>query len=136
NPTTVVSRINGADGNQAISAVGTGIFEDVSNTDSVSSGDLLNISITTPSGSGSFFFSRIRSIFEVESETVKLFASMITTTNSGTYYGRLGGYQSDNPPATTENNVQHLIRSPGSFHHFGARVFTNAKGTTTINFRK
>src|SRR5690606_17901085 len=69
NPTTVVSRINGADGNQAISAVGTGIFEDVSNTDSVSSGDLLNISITTPSGSGSFFFSRIRSIFEVESET-------------------------------------------------------------------
>ena len=52
--TTVKSRKNGADGNQSISigAGLTGVFEDTSNTDTVTSGDLLAISFVTGGGTG------------------------------------------------------------------------------------
>lgn len=54
NSTTVVSRINGSNGNISISiaAAGTGYFTDTSNSDTVASGDLINLAITgTDTGS-------------------------------------------------------------------------------------
>lgn len=51
---TFRTRIGGSDGNIAISitASTTGVFEDTSNTDSISVGNLVNYSITTGTGSG------------------------------------------------------------------------------------
>jgi hypothetical protein len=52
---TLRSRVNGANGNivVTITASTTGVFEDTTNTDSVSSGDDINFSLTTGTGGGS-----------------------------------------------------------------------------------
>lgn len=59
--TTLKTRVNGADGTCAltITAGSTGLFEDTSNTDSIVSGDLLSVCMTTGAGSGEAIMARI-----------------------------------------------------------------------------
>ncbi len=50
--TTFAVRIGGSDGNQSVSVTGTGYTEDTSSTDTLNADDLINLRITTITGTG------------------------------------------------------------------------------------
>lgn len=95
---TLGSRINGANGNISFSITGstTGIFEDTSNTDSISVNDDVNYYFTTGSGSGTTNFRSMSVEFET---TNAKFHSISSEVNSGGTTGKnqirafpVGGY--------------------------------------------
>lgn len=97
NSTTVVKlRINGADGNQAVS-ISTGntnsYFEDVSGTDTIAANDKVCFSYnTTASASGSIFIKSVRVLYAAPTDTVARYVlhSITTIGTTTTYYGLAG----------------------------------------------
>jgi hypothetical protein len=102
-------RINGANGNQVISATGTGWYEDATNSDSVSEGDLVNIMRTVPDASE----------WRIQHLSVHFTPTSNRAYNIGTYGINLSsnstrylgvGYGGSFVSSTTESYKQHIVK--------------------------
>lgn len=103
-------RINGADGNISITVPGgsTGYFEDTTNTDTISAGDLVNLSFTAgASGSSMGVF-----VTGIDFETTN--KKSLTAFVGGQWatpfdaYASIGGFGAT--PDTTENNIESRVK--------------------------
>lgn len=104
--TTVKTRKNGADGNQSISVTTTGILQDTTNSDSIASGDLISISVTTGTGSDTFRMRHVTAELTTTDGTFNLIVGLgdMKTIPTGTGYERIGGTLTD--LAAAEVNAQ------------------------------
>lgn len=135
---TIVSRINGADGNQTLTvpATTTGAFHDSINSDALSAGDLINYRTYSAHSSG-----------VVLGFNITLFQTLFTSNASERVYrrvasqqlGRDTGYQSLGPGVDT--NVAELgfqqVCTVGTFRNAAVDIFSNLGGSeSTLTFRK
>lgn len=132
--TTVKSRIGGVNGNQSISipTATTGNFQDSSNTDSISAGNQVNISVdTTGSGSGTTIISTIATTFSATSDTaIRLsYPASVAVTGSSPNFRPLGGHYESS--STNENNTLQYIGADGTLKNLYVYVSANTKTTTT-----
>jgi len=108
--TTFRTRINGANGNVAlsISASATGIFEDTTNTDSVSVDDLVNYLVNCPN-SGTWNSQLIAIEFETTDDAFQ-WAGMYYF-NSGIAVGANDFFYPDGDPVVGQNNANTQVKS-------------------------
>ena len=105
--TTIRSRRASANGNMTISvgAAGTGLFQDTSNTDTVSATNLLGYSITTGTGAGSFIPAAISSEFTTTNSKSLICYGLPTVglnqTSALTRYISVAGWGSASTPEVT-----------------------------------
>lgn len=132
---TVITRKNGGNGSQTISvaASATGIFSDLTNTDTLASGDLFNSQVTADSGgTGS---AQIRAISAWFYATDGSHTVQFVSANDGNpaYSASTTSYQflsGDVGVDTTENRVKMQIDVPGKFRNFQVLVAVNTRSTT------
>jgi hypothetical protein len=138
--TTVKTRINAADGNQSVSigAGATGIFEDTSNTDTVSVNDNLDYSMTYAVDSNSINYNIIATEFTTTDNSF----SVIQSDNVGesftggqtNYYPVAGGAVSED---STETNFRADIRLNCTASNLVVLISVNGlTGDTTVKVRK
>lgn len=140
---TVKSRINGGDGNQALSipAGATGDFEDTSNSDALADGDLAAVSVTVGTG-GNLTLDSVSSLLTHAGETAIEVASAPLASGSGGNGLVLNGATSYNPvhgPLTgmAEALAQVTCRNATTLSRLRAYVSVNsASGTSTVKLRK
>lgn len=121
---TVTLRKNTADGNQSfsITAAGTGLFQDSTNSDSVSAGDLVCIKIA---GQTSITVRAVFVVFAPSSNTIALLVtfrltySTASTTSYFSYSSNVGA------PTTTEADAKIKIKNAGTLRYFYTNVLTN-----------
>lgn len=124
--TTIKTRVNGADGNQSIAVSGssTGTFQDSANTDTVSSGDDINYTVTTGTGTGLFTMSHIVSAIVSDSDQWDVFGNaLVVGSTAGTYHSNIYGRS-----AVTTASSQHT-----SFYPLFACTATRFRGKITAN---
>lgn len=126
--TTLNSRIGAADGNIAVSitASTTGLFEDTSNTDTVTSGNLVNMAIVGTAGAGSM--------------TITIYGMEFTTTNKKSHVYSAAPSTTAFSTGTTYwlplSGVIYLSSSNEAFHQYKARfasTITNLQTYVTAN---
>lgn len=136
---TLTFRKGGVSGNQSVSigATLTGEFSDLSNTDTIVSGDLVCAQIVA-GGAGALTMTAIGGNFNANTGVYMRYGYCMgasTTTASTTWYMGLTGI--GGTLVTTETNQQATMRGNGTFGNGYAIVTTNARSTaTTIKFRK
>ena len=139
--TVIKSRINSADGNCSVSigASATGFFEDTSNSDSLSSGDLVNSSVTTDTGTGALNITCISYEFETTNFSSILGSSSPsgrTLAQGTTRYSFLCG-DMDTGLTATESNTQldtkNNFTASNMFCYLSANTIV---GNSTMGFRK
>ena len=138
NSTTFKSRKNGADGNLSITigAGVTGVFEDTSNSDTVSSGDDYNVAVTTGTGTESITFT----VMKIEFTNTE-YKGMFVTANTGssadilanvTTYLPVGG----SSIATAEASIRRKIRNTrliiSELHVYLSANTVSANSTATL----
>ncbi len=137
--TTVKFRKNGADGNNTVTigSTLTGLFQDTTNSDSVSAGDLINMQITYTAGT--ITLNSVTIFFEASDGSTTQFLmaasalASFATNNTTRYTYPVGNLLS----STTEPIVQNMINHGSVASNFGAYVSANARTTnTTFRFRK
>ena len=138
--TTVNTRKNAtSDGTcqVSIAAGATGIFEDIINTDTVTSGDEWCYEITTPNTSGSITFLNISIIFAATTNTYELMSAISVGqpyTDATVYYQFFIGSLGTN---TTETSSQQDFLSAGTLKHGYCVVTANTVSNTySIKTRK
>ena len=134
-------RKNAGNGNQTVSITtgSTGLFEDTSNTDTVSAGtDEFDYQIITGSTGTNLILNHTVIVFE-PTDTTRSVTKIGTTdigaftTASSTTYANLSGYTGG---AAVETNYQHRIKRNGKLKYLNAEVSANARTTaTTIRTR-
>lgn len=130
---TVKSRKNGADGNILISvtAGSTGLFEDITHTDSIVAGDLINFSFSVAAGTGTVGFMRwsFKHTGSVANRTTLPFKDPndSTSTASQIRYGAPWA----KPPSLTANTIFIYMPTAGTLSGFRVLVQSNARTTTT-----
>ncbi len=135
--TTVRTRVNAANGGQSISiAAGTtGIFQDLTNTDSLSGGEELNLQLVTPNTSGAITIQANGTLFSASSNTVVRYGGRSASSNSSnlTFYGVVSGSQNSFTP---EANAQVKSSVSGTLKNLFVNVVSNTRiVTTTISTR-
>lgn len=133
---TAKSRINGADGAQTISigASGTGYFEDVTNTDTLTAGDAVCMQYTTGAAGSASAPGNIGTHFAATTNTaLRLVGRNLVnlTTASATRWHPLAGLLQS---STTESFHQAEYNTAGTLKNFYVYVSANAR-TTTTTFR-
>lgn len=131
-------RINAANGNSSVSITSatTGIFEDTSNTDTISANDLVDFSFVTPAGSGGITVGNYGIIFDAASNNfLRLGGSNFGfSTASVTRYFALSG---SGTPNTTESQAVTTIRGTFTGSNLSTYITSNARtSTTTYRTRK
>mgnify|MGYP000169635800 FL=1 len=123
--TTVKFRKNAADGNQAISigAGLTGFFQDASNSDTVASGDKVNLAFATPNTSGSLTCSGSSWSFAATSGTTGFYIGGMTApaSNNVTLYN---GWNCNNLLNNAESAAQATIRAACTLRNLCVNVQT------------
>lgn len=139
--TTIRFRKNGADGNQTVTIPqsSTAGVEDTTNTDSVASGDLVNVSISYTAGS--IALSSMTILFEADDGTTTQFLMTIgfpagfTNNNTTRYHTPVGNIITTN--FTSEVQAANLIQHDMVASDFAVYIPTNARTTnTTFRVRK
>jgi hypothetical protein len=135
--TTVRNRIATANGAQSVSiaAGATGWFQDMSNTDTVSAGNLFTYQIVTPNTSGTITLMTATNLFAATTNTISEFwtALFSTTLNSATRFVLVKGSNTFN---ATEALVQVKSGTGGTLKRLMALVSTNGRSTAvTIRSR-
>lgn len=126
---TATLRKNGGNGNQVVSipANTTGIFEDNSNTDTISAGDQVCLQ-TVPSTSGTISIASITTIFDPTDADITYCRFALnfpqTADASVVYYDALSGVLQNTITVTT--NVLYTPTIAGDFKHWG--VYSSAGG--------
>lgn len=138
--TLLRNRINGANGSLLITvgAGATGGFEDVSNSDTIVPGDLINWVFVSSTGGGSASPTLISADFISSNSTVQYSAGTNSATGnflaSNTLYV---GIASNLQTAGTESLRRSLAVIPSTFSDLECFVITNGvTATSTVNFRK
>lgn len=133
---TVKTRKNGADGNMTLSLTGgvTGIFEDTSNSDTLVSGDLYNLTVITGTGVDSLSCRAM-----VEFTTLDGTFEVISGDSSGgvafgiTRFGHIGGRASW---ASSETNIPTRFQVAARARNLRMYVMTNSvNGDATLQLR-
>lgn len=133
------SRVNGSFGNQTVTISGTGLFEDLSNSDAVTAGDLLAWSVTHTTGSDTFTCTMHSSVFTPSTARETFIGSGATAgscfTVSSTVYSPIYGL------STTTSATEDLatVNSPldGTFSKLHVYCYANACSTdSTVTLRK
>lgn len=136
--TTVRTRINAANGSVLISigSSATGVFEDVSNTDTITAGDKLDYRIIT-GGTGTSI--TIKNIISSYAATTNSYQRLTVTTSafstaSVSRFQYIAGRSDVN---ATETNRDYLIKTAGTLKHLMSYISTNARASsaTTIDIR-
>lgn len=138
---TLVSRVNGADGNMTVTvgASQTGAFEDSSNSDSLSDGDLFNWKITVASGSGTFNLEKLGCNLVSTDDQCYLWVGTDgpgTAVDDGlTRYIALAGEAPST--STTESDTEYTPQSNVTLSNLVAKIpFNNTPSGTVIRTRK
>ena len=129
--TTLRLRKNTANGNQVISitAAATGQFEDISNTDTLTSGDIVNYSSITGAGTGTITLQNISILFEATTNLVNFYntSGNFVNTASQTSYWQLSAANIN----TTESNVLLVFKNAGTFKNLFVKITQNNRSTAT-----
>lgn len=129
---TVRTRKNTANGNQSLSigAGATGEFEDTTNTDSVSSGDLCDYSFVN-SSTGNCFFGFVASLYETTNTTicVDYYAPRTNAMFVNAAQTKYGMFTAGNN--STKSNVDIEWSFSTVFERYGAYISSNTATTTT-----
>lgn len=131
--TTFKSRVGGADGAMSVTltASTTGAFEDTTNSDSVSAGNLFCVATVTGTGTDSLTLSNISVRYATSTANVTAIGAGSTsaTLTSGVtrYYSPLGNLQA----LSTESSAQQIAPFAGTAAYLCAQVTANASTTTT-----
>lgn len=122
---TFLSRINAADGSVSITlpATTTGIFEDTTNTDSLSSGDLFDWKITPAGGGTDATGGKILHAHCLDGTNGQMFGASSTGISADTYFTFVGRRASG---GTTEDNIEVITRSPCDFTKSWVYVASNS----------
>ena len=115
----------------------TGNFEDVSNTDTVTVGDLWNVQCVVAGTTGSIFLRNVRTVFDATSNSVARHTCPASagSTAAATYYFSPGGRRDANN--TVEANAEIYIGSSATSRNYFVNVATNSRnGTSTFRTRK
>lgn len=137
---TIRTRKNLANGNQSISATGTGEFEDLTNTDSVAAGDEINFSSVTGGTSGSVSVACVSVLCTASTETDTVSRLMyklsVTLSRNTTYYRSLQG-DAVAGTTTTEAHAQCRIGTAGTVKNLCVHVGSNnISNNSTVTLRK
>lgn len=131
---TVRTRINGANGNQVLAINATGTFEDTTNTDSISSGDLVCISAVKTASGGATIRGASLLLDDGGSGTSIIGAfdagGVSYTATSGLLFTNLSG----SPSNSSEAGRRGIFRGAGTLSKFRIYVFS-ATNTATATFR-
>lgn len=127
---TLRFRKNTANGNMALSISGTGEFTDLSSTDTVASGDLVNLQIVSGAGGTRFVSQSYGVTFRPDIGTVISHSSMPGnfSTASTTAFSTLAGQSTW---TTTEADAQWKSKVAGTCRNFGIMIESNARTTAT-----
>lgn len=121
---------NNAAGVQSISIGNglTGLFSDISNTDSFAVGDLLDFGVIT-SNTSTWAFSDISVEFEHSTNCINFLTGYFNSTNNATSvrYSTLAGYQSQ---VSTEADVEQYIDVACTLNRLSVMLSTNSRNTT------
>lgn len=142
---TVQLRINGANGNNVLYVPSAGIGEFSASgalTDTISSGDKVDVQIITPSGGTSLSVLGFSYVFAATSNSMLKFTTAdglgqrCETNGFATFYTNVSGIFNYNQSQTETQNIYHM-KTAGTFSHLGVRVSTSATvGNVTVRFRK
>lgn len=139
---TLRSRVNTANGNIAVSitASTTGFFEDTSNTDTISSGALISMSIKGGAGAGSMSIDVIGMEFTTTNSKSHAYITYDTGTAfslNTTYYQPIAGGGVDNSGNTsTEARLQYKAGFPFTASNLETYVTANTSASSdTFDFR-
>lgn len=128
---TVTSRINGADGSQAVSvtAATTGHFEDASHTDSISAGNDVNCRVTAGNGGvGTVFtYNAVGCLFAATVNTVTRLVHVDGTGWIASETFPLGGDGRAPDASTAEDDVRSVFRTAGTLKNAAVRVSANTR---------
>lgn len=134
---TIKSRVGGADGNQVISTSSTGIVQDTTHSDSITSGNLLNISVQTSASSNVFYlsseFAGTTSAQDVGAVSSGAGVTGVSFTASTTYYAcPYGGL------STSTTEVNNKLNCPYALTLSRPRIYvhSNSSSTMTVTARK
>jgi len=125
---------NGADGNQAISVGAglTGLFEDISNSDTVAAGDYYNLSMSAPSASVTITAAAVKTVGTVANRVpVDCGTNNSALAAGATQYSGLWGRSIR---ASSEASVQSPMPCKATLSALSIFVRTNAS-TTSVNFK-
>lgn len=128
--TTYDSRNNGGTGNQSVSVATTltGLFEDASNTDSVTAGNTFNVLQTTGGGSGTITTARVGMVVATDGAGFPVLACEAVNSVTDPHYGHVLG---ENYDTTTEADHAYDIPFALTASKMGVRVASNGSATTT-----
>lgn len=127
-------RVNGAGGNQTITINATGEHEDVTNTDSLSSGNLINAHFDHSAGAHSdeYTVETFQVTLDASSDVPPIMANGQWTVSSSI---RFGGLQGSFFNRTVESNTEYTMRATRVLRDL--RVYaTNGGGSPTFRVRK
>ena len=134
--TTVTFRKNAADGSQVVSigAGLTGHFRDTSNSDTIASGDKVNLKVVTPATSGSLTFTGCTYDFAASSGTSGFFIGpMLSVASNG--ITRYGTWNGNNGQSAAEVNTQITTRSALTLRNLCVNVQTARAVVDTFTSR-
>lgn len=128
---TITFRKNGADGSGVLSITGstTGDFLDSTNTDTVSTGDLVNYKVATGAGGSTFLINAFTIAFAATTNTACHFVSTADTNiTTATRFYFLAGTLSNE---TTEAQTQFKFKTAGTLKRLCFYTRTNSRADTT-----
>jgi hypothetical protein len=133
--TTIRTRVAGANGNQTLSigSTATGLFEDTTNSDSVTQGQLIGLQLVTSTGTQTITIETTGITFENtgrQAYQTSYNQGVANTTASITRYLQIGGDLGTTFGHSTEANAQTKANA-GAFKRLGVYVSANARTTTT-----
>jgi hypothetical protein len=138
NNTTWKSRKNGADGNMTLTfgSGETGVKEDTSNTDSLSDGDDIDLSVTTDTGTNALTAQVVSTLLISTSGAWLVCGSAVGLAQAFGTTAYNGLMTHCGTAATSESDVRMLPRFDYSLKNLGAYVSANTvNGTSTLTFR-
>ena len=146
---TVKLRINTTDGNEVISipSSSTGWFDDLTHTDTISSGDLVKTQWNFTAGeTGSVSVQLTKAEFDTNTSTTNSISVLACNTPqnntshtgaSTTYYIPINGHLNPGTTLTTEATSQQVEIFSATFKNLRIKISANSRTTTTtLRFRK
>ena len=139
----VRTRIAGANGNQSVTltAAGTGLFEDTTNSDTVATTNKVNYQLAPGTATTGNPICLASISFDASSNTAQLFivnaqGNAFTDNVNTTIYGPVNGITpgaGGSPQETTENNSEFTMKTGGTLRNGSWYVTSNARTVTTTS---
>lgn len=121
-------RVNGADGNQTLTINSTGEHEDTSNTDSLTSGNLINVHFDHSAGghNDEYTVETYQVTLDAGSNVPPVMAASVWFTNTTRYASLLSGLA----PRSTESEVQYTMRATRTLRDMRVYAYAHSVNAT------